>query len=73
MQQITKEQLEDLEDTRQYGRRIDFHRLLEETTGIRAESYTAFQYYDAAGNFIGDSDNYTLSDLLENAYIEVVY
>lgn len=68
---ITQEQFEDIEDARQYGTRAEFHYQLEQYTGIVAKPYTAYQYFDANGNFVGDSDNYDLNELLENAYIEV--
>lgn len=71
MTYITKEQFEDIDDAREYGTRKEYHEQLEIHTGIVAKPYTAYQYFDSAGNFVGDSDNYTLSDLLENANIEV--
>ena len=68
---ITQEQFEDIEDARQYGTRNEYHLQLEKHTGIYAKPYTAYQYFDFNGNFVGDSDNYDLRDLLENAHIEV--
>ena len=68
---ITNEQYFDIEDARQYGTRNEYHLQLELHTGIVAKPYTAYQYYDSAGNFVGDSDNYTLKELLNNAYIEI--
>ena len=44
---------------------------LEEYTGIEARSYTAYQFFDAAGDFIGNSDEIALEELLEKAGIEV--
>lgn len=71
MREIAKEQLEELEQARSYGCKGDFNDLLEEYTGIEARPYTAFQYYDSADNFVGDSDNYDVREILENAYITV--
>ena len=71
MRYITAEQFEDLEDARQYGRREDFHRLLEEYTGITAKPYTAFQYFDSVGDYVADSEDYTVRELLECAGIGV--
>lgn len=68
---ITAEQFEDLEDALQYGRREDFNLLLEEYTGITAKPYTAFQYFDCVGNYVADSEDYTVRELLECADIEV--
>jgi hypothetical protein len=70
MNEITEEQLEELEETISVDR-IDFNYLLEEYTGIVAKPYTAFVYYDSTDNWVGDSDNYTVRDILENAYITV--
>lgn len=69
--EITKEQLEKLEDVLSFDGRIPFNHLLEELTGIEARPYTAYQYYDGAGNFVGDSDNKDVRELLESAYISV--
>ena len=70
MKSITKTQYDELEDTRMFNRNA-FHGLLEAYTGIRAERYTAFCYYDSAGNYIGDSNDSDTRDLLNNAYIEI--
>ena len=68
MFEITRGQLEELEETLSIDRR-DFNDLLEEYAGIVAKPYTAFVYYDSADNWVGDSDNYDVRDILENAYI----
>lgn len=49
----------------------DFPRLLEKYTGLIAKPYIAFQYYYENGDYIGDSDTYSLQDVLEGAGIEV--
>lgn len=64
-----KEYLE-LCDTRSFGTRDEFHKKLEEY-GIEARPYTAYQYYDSAGNYIGDSEYLNERDLLEHAYITI--
>ena len=69
--EITKEQLEELEDVLSFDGRKKFNQLLEEITGIEARPYTAYQYYDCADNFVGDSDNYDVREILERAYISV--
>ena len=66
---ITKQQLQEREDSTAYGMN-EFHRLLEEYTGIEARPYTAYQYFDNCGNYIGDSSDSELYDLLEAAYVE---
>ena len=67
---ITKEQYEDIENAR-YFDRDEYHKLLKEYAGIIAKPYTAFSYYDSAGNYIGDSENSDTMDLLKMAYVEV--
>ena len=49
----------------------DFHELLENITGITAKSYMGYSYYDSHGNYIGDSNDVTVRDLLNNAYIKI--
>ena len=70
-QRITRDQLGQLEDVSIFSRE-ELHEQLEAMTGITARPYTAYSYYDAAGNYIGDSSDKTLYDLLEAAYIEVI-
>lgn len=69
---ITKEQLEEIEDAIRCFDRGAAYALLKKYTGIEARPYTAFVFYDEADNWIGDSDNYTIRDLLDEAYITVV-
>lgn len=71
MSTITHEQLEDLKDALSFGRKEDFHRLLEEYTGIEARPYTAYQYFDSADNYVGDSNDDDVRDILRKAYITV--
>ena len=68
---ITNDQLDELEEMLSIGDRKSFNELLEEYTGIEAKRYTAYQYYDCAGNYVGDSDNYDVREILENAYIKI--
>lgn len=68
---ITKSQKRELEEAEILDSR-EFYRLMEEYTGIEARPYTAYQYYDNRGNYIGDSSDSALEDLLEAACIKVV-
>lgn len=68
-EKISREQYENLRDTRLFDEN-KFHKLLEEYTGIVAKPYKAYGYYDAAGNYIGDSEN-SLNELLKSAYVGV--
>lgn len=69
---ITREQLETLSDAFDYGIFSEFHEILKEYTGIVAKPYTAYQYFDEFGDYVGDSNDFELLDLLQNARIEVV-
>jgi hypothetical protein len=68
---ITREQLEELCESEVWDSKEEFNKLLEQTTGIVANSYTGYFYYDSAGNYVGDSDYDCVEDLLRNAYIEI--
>lgn len=69
---ITREQLEEIEKAYSYEDRETAYALLKEYADIEAKLYTAWDFYDTAGNYIGDSVNYSFKDLLENAYITIV-
>ena len=69
VEEIDREQYELLSDSRMWDTAEEFNKLLEEVTGITAKRYIGYQYYDADGNYIGDSNDSTVKDLLINAYI----
>lgn len=69
---ITREQLEELSDAFDFGTPSEFHEILEEYTSIVAKPYTAYQYFNEFGDYVGDSNDFELLDLLQNARIEVV-
>lgn len=52
--------------------RREFMKFLERYTGIESRPYTAYQYFDTAGDFLGNSDGMSLEDLLDKAEIEVI-
>ena len=68
---ISKDQYNDLCQSSMWGNIDDFHRVLEEITGITAKRYVAYQYFDGDGNYVGDSNDSTIRDLLNNALIRV--
>ncbi len=68
---IDKAQYEALCDSKSWDSKEDFHQLLEVVTGITARQYTGYQYFDISGNYIGDSSDVSVRDLLDNAYIEI--
>ena len=67
---ITAEQYEKLEDAHDYDDQL-FKELLEEYTGIEMRSYIGHQFFDVAGNYLGDDYDFDLDSILSNAYIEV--
>jgi len=69
---ITEDQLDELLDARDYFGADKFVKLMAEYTGIVVKTYTGYQYFDAADNFLGDSEWNSLRDILEEAEIEVV-
>lgn len=71
MSKITREQCQQLYDAEMYETRDSFNRKLEEITGIQAKRYIGYQYYDAGGNYVGDSCDCDVRDILSNAYIEI--
>lgn len=68
---INKEQYELLCESKFWDGKEDFHELLEQITGITAKRYTGYSYYDSSGNYIGDSNDFSIRDLLNGAYIEI--
>ena len=68
---ISRKQYEELCESRCCDSKEDFHKLLEIVTSIKAKPYTGYSYYDEAGNYIGDSNDTCIKDLLDNAYIRI--
>ena len=67
---ITKRQYEEIEEAFTYGSIDEFHRILDRYTGISTVSYTGYQYF-IGDDYVGNSDDFDLLDVLKNAYIEV--
>ena len=67
---INKDQYEALCESHYLDSKEDFHELLEDITGITAKRYTGYSYYDSSENYIGDSNDVCVRDLLDKAYIE---
>ena len=67
---ISYKEFLELCDTRSFGTRDEFHKKLVEY-GIEARPYTAYQYFDDVGNYIGDSEYLDERTLLQNAYIKI--
>lgn len=71
MARITAEQYEELVEAYDFDEQ-QFVEKLEEYTGITRKPYTAHNYFDCNGNYIGCSEGFSLDMLLENAYVKVV-
>ncbi len=70
--QITRKQLEQIEDARMCCDVEEYNKVLEEITGITAAPFTAYSYYDSDLNYLGDTENNTLEEIMKAAYIEVI-
>lgn len=68
---ITKQQYDELVDAYEFDEQ-EFIEKLEEYTGITRRSYTAYDYYSGCDNYIGNSEDFDLDDILRKAYVEVV-
>ena len=69
---ITARQLEELQEAYDMDDQA-FVDKLEEYTGIVRKPYTAHNYFDANGNYVGCSEEFDLNEVLENAFVEVDY
>ena len=67
---ITNAQLKELKNEAIMGD-DNYHKLLLEYTGIEARPYTTYLYYDDDGNYVGNSEESNIYDLLNAAYVEV--
>ena len=67
---ISKSQMEELEDACAFGTE-GANKLLKKYVGIQARAYTAYNYYDENGNFLANSDEADIYELLEMAGVEV--
>lgn len=72
MRKITNSQYEELEEAYEIMGDQQFFEKLEEYTGITAKPYIAHNFYDCHNNYIGNSEEFDLDTILDNAYVEVV-
>ena len=68
---INRKQYEELCESEVWDITEEFHKKLEQIAGITTKVYTYYSYFDEAGNYIGNSIDYTVTELLNNAYIDV--
>ena len=69
MAKITKRQYEELKEAYE-NNDLEFARKLEEYTGIERREFTSYDYY-IGDDYVGNSDDSSLYDILRNAYVEV--
>ena len=69
MTKITKQQYEKLIEAYEISDQ-EFHEKLEEYTGIEPRIFHAYDYY-SGGDYVGNSMDSDLYDILRNAYVEV--
>lgn len=69
---ITPKQLEELQEAYDMDDQ-QFAEKLEEYTGIIRKPYTAHNYFDSNGNYVGCSEEFDLDTVLENAFVGVDY
>lgn len=67
---ITNAQMQELVDALDEETSV-YNEKLRRIAGIEARPYTAYQYYDENGEYVGESDETPLYDLLDNADVEV--
>ena len=70
VKKITRSQYEEIQDAFEEGYQ-ELHQALAEHTGIVAYSHEAYSYW-VGDNWVGNSEDFELDVILENAYIEVV-
>lgn len=70
MAKITKQQYDELQEAYEIDKE-EFAEKLWEYTGITRKPYTAYNFYDCVGDYIGNSEDFDLDRLLESAYVGV--
>lgn len=69
---ITKAQMNEIKEAMRLGCINTANNMLHKYAGIEARAYTAYNYYDESGNFLANSDETDIFDLLEKADVEVL-
>lgn len=68
---ITWDQYQELMDVIDGRNAKEVVKTFEKLTGIEVRPYTAYQFFDAGGTYLGDSEYDTLRAILLDAGIEV--
>lgn len=69
MAKITRQQYEELKEAYETDDQ-KFAEILEEYTGITRRAFTSYDYY-IGDDYVGNSDDNSLRDILRYAYVEV--
>lgn len=69
---ITEDQYQELLDAYDERRTSGIVKTFEDLTGIVVKPYTGYQFFDAAGNYLGDDNWNDIREILREAGIEVV-
>lgn len=69
---ITKAQMNEIKEAMRLGCINTANDLLYEYAGIEARAYMAYNYYNEDGDFLANSDEADISDILEKAGVEVL-
>ena len=68
---LTKQEADDLSEVLTWDE-DSFPEILEEHTGLQAKPARMFLVFDAAGDYVGNTQDDTVNDILRKAGIEVI-
>lgn len=68
---ITPDQYQKLRDVLDQNNPNEIAETFEELTGLVVKPYTAYEFYDAAGNYLGDTGGYGIREILDEADIVI--
>ena len=69
---ITEDQYQELLDAYDERRPEGIVKAFDKLTGIVVKPYTGYQFFDTAGNYLGDDNWNDIREILKEAGIEVV-
>ncbi len=69
---ITEDEYQELLDAVEERRPELIIETFEKLTGIVVKPYTGYQFFDAAGNYLGDDNWNDIDEILKEAEIEVI-
>lgn len=69
---ITQSQLEEIEELMECGYHRVAYSFLSDYTGIEARAYTAYDFYDGAGDYLGNDMDNSIRDIIYKSGIDVI-